>query len=344
MKNWIQRYTGILRNVRILHYIYNLLHRKGLKHNKHLYPYYELNKSVYNSVSHRDFLHKHTKAPWLDRFVSEADIENHPDFSVFPETVAAQLLKWSANGYLLWEKFLDEETADAINNDIDNLLDKKTLDFNYTGRKLFNAYHQSYALRKVIKDKQVLSLLSFILGRKAVPFQTISFLKSSEQAPHSDAIHMSTFPQGYLIAIWIALEDIGPEQGALSYYPGSHRLPYITNDDYENKSNYWLLDGDANKKYEEKVQQVIAASGLPKQIFYAKKGDMFVWHGNLIHAGEAMQNPALSRKSFVAHYFAEGVICYHEISERPAVFDTELVGEVQEDFYKGELDFFNLKS
>jgi hypothetical protein len=26
-----------------------------------------------------------------------------------------------------------------------------------------------------------------------------------------------------------------------------------------------------------------------------------------------------TRKSMVAHYFAEGVICYHEISQRPAL-------------------------
>ena len=43
----------------------------------------------------------------------------------------------------------------------------------------------------------------------------------------------------------------------------------------------------------------------------------------------------------VAHYFAEGVSCYHEISERTAIFDTELVGEVQEAFYKGQHDIFD---
>lgn len=344
MKKIVQRYTGMFRNLRWVHYCYNLFHRKGLKHNKHLYPYYEIKKSVYSSISHKDFEGKITKPPWMDRIISSADIENHPDFTAFPEEIEKQLLQWHKNGFLLWENFLDEETVDAINNDIDNLLEKQTVDFNYTGKKIFNAYKYSYTLRKVIKHKKVLHLLSFILGKKALPFQTINFLKSSEQAPHSDSIHMSTFPQGYLIAIWIALEDIGDEQGALCYYPGSHLLPYLTNADYENKSNGWMLDGDANRKYEKKVKEVLEKSGIEKQVFYARKGDMFIWHGNLIHAGESMRNPALTRKSVVAHYFAEGVICYHEISERPAIFDTELVGEVQEDFYKGQGDIFSMKS
>ena len=51
----------------------------------------------------------------------------------------------------------------------------------------------------------------------------------------------------------------------------------------------------------------------------AKKGDVLVWHANLLHGGMPVVHPALTRKSMVAHYFAEGVICYHEISQRPAV-------------------------
>jgi ectoine hydroxylase len=70
-----------------------------------------------------------------------------------------------------------------------------------------------------------LELLSFILDKKVLPFQTINFLKGSEQLPHADSIHMSTFPQGYLIAAWFALEDISAEQGPLCYFPESHRLP-----------------------------------------------------------------------------------------------------------------------
>jgi ectoine hydroxylase len=342
MKNFIQHYTGFIRNIRFFHYLYNWLHRKGLKHNEHLYPYYGIKKSLYASISHNDFNGMRAKTPWLDGIISKKDIENHPLFPFFPEEISGQVLNWQENGYIIWNNFLSSETADDINDDIDELLNKKAVDFNYTGRKIFNAYRQSYTLRKVIKDKRLLELLSFLLGKKVLPFQTINFLKGSEQEPHSDYIHMSTFPQGYLIAVWLALEDISFEQGPLSYYEQSHQLPYLTNDDYDNSSSRFLLDGNANKKYEAKVQQLIDTNLLQKKIFTAKKGDVFIWHGNLIHAGEPMLNPALTRKSVVAHYYAEGVICYHEISERPAIFDTELVGEVKEDFYKGQTHFFDV--
>jgi ectoine hydroxylase-related dioxygenase (phytanoyl-CoA dioxygenase family) len=339
---FFQRYTGFLRNIRLFHYIYNLFHTKGLEHNRHLYPYYEIHKSIYASISHKDFAGKKTKAPWMDTIVSERDIQNHPLFCHFPESVEQQLLHWNKNGFIIWNNYLDSETVDAINSDIDGMLKKNEVGFNYTGRKIFNAYKQSYTIRKVIKDKVLCDLLSFILDKKVLPFQTINFLKSSEQAPHADSIHMSTYPQGFLVAIWIALEDISTDQGPLSYYPGSHLLPYITNEDYDNTSGKFLLDGNANKKYEEKIQQVIDSNNLPKEIFTAKKGDMFIWHANLIHGGEPMLNSTQTRKSMVVHYFTEGVICYHEISERPAIFDTELVGEVHEEFYKGEPHLLNL--
>ena len=342
MQKFIQKYTGAFRNIRLLHFFYNLLHRKGLAHNKHLYPYFELNKSIYKSISHKDFIGKKAKTPWLDTIINEKDIQNHPVFCHFPEQIETQLLQWHKNGFLIWENFLDAETVDAINNDIDNLLEKKEVDFNYTHRKIFNAYRQSFTIRKVIKENQLLDLLSFILDKKVLPFQTINFLKGSEQQAHSDSIHMSTFPQGYLIAAWFALEDISLEQGPLSYFPGSHRLPYITNSDYENTNNRFMLDGDANKKYEEKAQEVIRQNNLQKQVFTAKKGDVLIWHGNLIHGGEPMLNKELTRKSFVVHYFAENVIAYHEISERPAIFDTELVGEIQDEFYKGQDDILDV--
>lgn len=342
MKSFIQKYTGFIRNLRFVHFIYNLLHRKGLKHNKHLYPYFDLKKSVYESISHKDFIGKKAKKPWLDGVISEHDIQNHPMFAHFSEDIEQQILKWNKNGVLIWNNFLDNETVDTINEEIDNLIEKKEVNFNYTNRKIFNAYQQSYTIRKVIKEKRLLNVLNFILDKKVLPFQSINFLKGSEQQAHSDSIHMSTFPQGYLIAAWFALEDISIEQGPLSYFPGSHQLQYLTNADYENSSNRWLLDGNANKKYEAKVQQVISENNFKKEVFTAKKGDVFIWHANLMHGGELMLNKELTRKSMVVHYFADSVIAYHEISERPAIFDTELVGEIQDDFYKGQTDILDV--
>jgi hypothetical protein len=46
---------------------------------------------------------------------------------------------------------------------------------------------------------------------------------------------------------------------------------------------------------------------------------MLIWHANLLHGGEPILNPTLTRKSMVIHYYAKDVVKYHEITERPAI-------------------------
>ena len=50
-----------------------------------------------------------------------------------------------------------------------------------------------------------------------------------------------------------------------------------------------------------------------------QKGDVLVWHANLIHGGEPQTNPESTRKSMVFHYYAQDAICYHEITQRPSL-------------------------
>jgi ectoine hydroxylase-related dioxygenase (phytanoyl-CoA dioxygenase family) len=74
-------------------------------------------------------------------------------------------------------------------------------------------------------------------------------------------------------------------------------------------------------KYENAIDAVISKNVLKKELFAAKKGDIFIWHANILHGGEKILNPLSTRKSMVLHFFTEEVICYHEITQRPAIFN-----------------------
>jgi ectoine hydroxylase-related dioxygenase (phytanoyl-CoA dioxygenase family) len=90
-------------------------------------------------------------------------------------------------------------------------------------------------------------------------------------------------------------------------------------EDY-NTGNNALLIGEHNyDHYETKIEQLIQQHNLQSHYFHAKKGDVLIWHANLLHGGSVIKNAALTRKSMVGHYYANGVLCYHEISQRPAV-------------------------
>jgi ectoine hydroxylase-related dioxygenase (phytanoyl-CoA dioxygenase family) len=87
-----------------------------------------------------------------------------------------------------------------------------------------------------------------------------------------------------------------------------------------NTGNSFLKLGEKNyENYEEKIESVIHEHDLQLKKFLPKKGDMLIWHANLLHGGSPITKPNKTRKSMVAHYFAKGVLCYHEISQRPAV-------------------------
>ena len=67
------------------------------------------------------------------------------------------------------------------------------------------------------------------------------------------------------------------------------------------------------------IAEKLSKNIFEKKIFLAKKGDVLIWHANLFHGGEPHKNPEKTRKSMVLHYYNTDCICYHEISQRPAL-------------------------
>jgi len=54
--------------------------------------------------------------------------------------------------------------------------------------------------------------------------------------------------------------------------------------------------------------------GIEPHYFHAKKGDVLIWHANLIHGGSMRRNLQLSRRALVCHFFVKGSFAYHDLS------------------------------
>jgi ectoine hydroxylase-related dioxygenase (phytanoyl-CoA dioxygenase family) len=219
---------------------------------------------------------------------------------------------------MILERHFSDQDVNVTLREIDRLVGQHKLHPTPDNKLLF-ANRVSAEIRAITYEKRLTDLLSFLLDKEVVPFQTINFLYGSNQRAHSDSIHMTTYPLGYLIAVWIALEDTNLDNGPLFYYPGSHRLPYLLNNDFNEGETSLRLGKKDYVDYEDKMEALIAKKGLQKEVFLAKKGDIFIWHANLIHGGLPVVNPTLTRKSMVIHYYAKDVIKYHEITERPSL-------------------------
>lgn len=306
-----------LKKFKPLIWLYNRIHARRLAHNKAAYAKYGLNKPLYGSISSKDFPDKTSKA-WLDTGDSKLLLANDPRMNSFPAAVRDALLSWSDNGFIIWENFFSEGEVDLLNREVDAIVKTVRVTFTHDNKLPF-LNKVSPAIDNASRDPRLLGLLSLILDREVVPFQTLNFIKGSGQRAHSDSIHMTTYPLGYLVAAWIALEDIKEGSGPLFYYPGSHRLPYLLNDDFGNISSAWMLGNREYADYEDVIADLVRKKDLKPVVFLPRKGDLLIWHANLIHGGMPITDASLTRRSMVVHYFARDVIKYHEITERPTL-------------------------
>jgi ectoine hydroxylase-related dioxygenase (phytanoyl-CoA dioxygenase family) len=100
------------------------------------------------------------------------------------------------------------------------------------------------------------------------------------------------------------------------YYPGSHHLPYVFSKDVGidiagfEKAGFGLYQ----ERYEPHIQKLIAENRLPPAHFHARKGDVLIWHANLLHGGSKRRDLHRTRRALVCHYFVKGAVTYHDLA------------------------------
>ncbi len=307
-----------LRRFKFSYSLYNFFKKDELKHNIPLFEKYGLNKKYYSPLSSEDFKGMEGEKNIYDRLDSRTELPKDPDFRNLDTKTQEALLPWSEKGYAIIEGFLSPSEVDEVNAEVDKLISNGEVSWRY-GNKIMFAIHKSDLLYRIGARDRLIHIMSILLGKKVTLFQSINFLTGSRQRTHSDSVHMTTFPEGNLIAAWIALEDIKAGSGELHYYPGSHKLPYIMNADYDNVGSKLMLGPYNYSHYEDRIQKEIDDRQLEKEVFLAKKGDVLIWHANLLHGGEPVVDENLTRKSMVFHYYTDDAICYHEITQRPSL-------------------------
>lgn len=306
----------MIKKLKLTYLLYNLFHPRQLRHNLPYYKQLGLRKRYFSPISSSDF--EGVDENILKKISKAIPVNETKLFQSVNEESQISILAFEETGFIKLTNYLSPNIVDEVNETIERGLISKKLKFK-NGNKIMFAIHQFEALKKIGVNDELTTFFSALLGGEAILFQSINFIQGSEQPTHSDSIHMTTFPLGGLLGVWIALEDISEENGPLHYYPGSHKLPYYLNSDYNNEGNRFFLGDKTYKAYEQMIEQKIALTQLKKETFLAKKGDVLIWHANLFHGGEPHINKNKTRKSMVFHYYQSNSICYHEITQRPAL-------------------------
>lgn len=307
-----------VRKFKLSYMVFNFFKKKELEYNMAHFKKFGINKKYYSSLSSEDFKAIDSPLNIHDAKDSATELPNQAAFQALDPATQESLLTWSRDGYVILKNFFQPEEAEAFNQEIEALIQNNTANWRYNNRILF-AIHRSKLLHGAGAHPKLMTILKLLLGKEVDLFQSINFIKGSQQRTHSDSIHMTTFPYGNMIAAWVALEDITIDNGPLHYYPGSHKLPYVMNKDYDNVGTKHKIGDKQYSVYEDKIESIIQERQLKKEVFLAKKGDVLIWHANLLHGGNAVNDSNSTRKSMVFHYYSQDAICFHEISQRPTL-------------------------
>lgn len=234
------------------------------------------------------------ESPFFESLLARSDLD---------EATRGLVRTYATDGYLTFDPQIPD--FDAVAASILEACSKRP---DYPQR-VTDAWSEIGGVRRLALAPAVLSLLRTLYRREPIPMQTLNFGRGTEQRAHSDSMHFSSVPRGFMCGVWIALEDVDERNGALEYYPGSHRLPYfdhasigVTGSDQGGYERYG--------SYEEFVRMLIAELGLERRVLRIPKGQALVWAANLLHGGSPIQDPSRSRHSQVTHYFFEGCLYY----------------------------------
>ena len=180
-------------------------------------------------------------------------------------TPESQLKSYYAeNGYVVIDTQLDHRLFDQITHALksyfghDREIPPRVPFSDYN--RIQDAWYINKAVWKVATSKRVHAVLKHLYGQTPRAFQTLNFKNGTQQPTHADTIHFNSEPFGAMCGVWVAFEDIGPDQGPLRIYPGSNALPEM------NYTDYGLAPDPAEyPKYLSAVESLIEQNGFEER-------------------------------------------------------------------------------
>ena len=183
--------------------------------------------------------------------------------------------------------------------------------------RLIDGWKHAESVRRIAMNREILSLLETLYGRRPIPFQTLNFPLGTQQSMHTDSVHFDSLPGGFMCGVWVALEDTDESNGPLVYCPGSHRLPPLTNDRLGVAAPAADPQYAHYRLFEETWERLVDDLRLERREFHARKGQALIWAAYLLHGGARQLDPGRSRHSQVTHYFFEDCCYYTPLLSNP---------------------------
>ncbi len=269
---------------------------------------------------------------WTDRKDAHKILEERHTRGEITTIEAASLAHYIDHGYVVFPRAVADELIDDYLAFFESAWDDApaTIVAFHQGRpqRLSRSFYDDVAkvsclhwyyprANELIYPPVVLRFLALLYDRPPVAFQTMSMRKGSEEPLHIDTGPLTLTEPMTMAASWLALEDIEPHSGEFQFVPGSHALPELlhhgtTKGHNGDMTEYGLIL--------QSLQRTCVEQGLSTERFVAKKGDVLIWHADLLHGGAPIEDMERTRKSFIAHFMPLGVMpTFYDFSDVNAI-------------------------
>jgi len=236
---------------------------------------------------------------------------------------AKQKQFWEDNGYLVLSRFFSPEEILPVNKVIERIhedpktLGNATVDVLHGAHqgkrlrgvdvpieafagpiKINDLFLQEAAVQRLALNKRLSDILSKLLDGPPLLCNSLNFIWGSQQVDHFDTWFMPPPIENKMAVSSICLEDVRPDAGPLAYYPGSHKIP-----------PYRFSHGGIHMVPEELaacrsyVEDQLRHMNAERHVYLGKAGDVFLWHGQLLHGGSPIEDLTRTRKTLVTHYW-----------------------------------------
>lgn len=233
----------------------------------------------------------HTKS-YIDRNLSGAE-----HMALTPDQKA-----FRRDGVLILNSFIPEDL-------IAQYVEKRSKLADPRGWASPTPYERIGELKEICLFGPLMQKLKELIGEEMFLHLNLTGWVSTERLWHQDLYLNPPFVGSYYAAVWFALDDIAPDSGPFQFVRGSNRWTCITRKKVFEYMDLFGLDKTdpawpkiTEKWVAEACEKEIARRKAKIESFIAKKGDVLIWHGRLVHQGSRPEVPGKERRALIAHY------------------------------------------
>lgn len=217
---------------------------------------------------------------------------------------------------------ISPDLVDRVNKNVDDFLGKNLDRLNKENllvdgmlQRIVNFHHSINSLKQVFVDSMEMGHTVVDKYGQATLYTSLFFELGSQQSLHRDTPYFYSGGQGGYMGVWVALEDVDENNGALLAVKGSHYLPepnleklkelFHPNEDVPPSSTPLF------NAYNQELIDAADRMNLEKVVCKVNKGDMIIWNPSTLHGGLAHHDKSRSRRSFVMHITPKNMPMMH---------------------------------